>query len=173
VSKHFLVATFLDADAIVRASRSLRDADFRIYDAYAPYPIEELEHEIGVRPSRLPWITLWAGAAGALGALLLQFYAAALDWPLNVGGKPANSTLAFIPITFELTVLFGGLATVAGLLLRVRLFPGKQARLVADGVTNDRFALLLLQQDAAGDPQAARRILKHNGAVEIEEMAIR
>jgi len=167
------VATFSDADAVVRASRSLRDANCRIYDAYTPYPIEELEHEIGVRQSRLPWITLWAGAGGALSALLLQFYTAVLDWPLNVGGKPANSTLAFIPITFELTVLFAGLATVAALLLRVRLFPGKQPRLVAEGVTNNRFALLLLQQDDSDDPQAVRRILKHNGAAEIDERTVR
>jgi len=169
VSKQFLVATFLDSEAVVRAVRALRGADFRIYDVHTPFPLEEVEHEIGIRSSRLGWVTFSAGVGAALGALLLQFYMAVLDWPLNVGGKPANSTLAFIPITFELTILAGGLATVAALLVRSRLFPGRRARLAARGVTNDRFALLLRKRDASFDALSARQILKQSGAFDIEE----
>jgi len=172
VSKQFVMATFSDVHAVVRASRALRQANFRIYDVYSPFPVEELEHEIGIRDSRLSWVTFAAGIGGALSALLLQFYCAVLDWPLNVGGKPANSTLAFVPITFELTVLFGGLATVAALLLRARMFPGKREQLAADGVTNDRFALLLRKRDGRFDSQTACRILKQSGAIEIDEKAI-
>jgi hypothetical protein len=169
VSKQFLVATFLDSEAVARAARALRDANFRIYDVHTPFPLEEVEHEIGIRSSRLGWITFSAGVGAALGALLLQFYMAVLDWPLNVGGKPANSTLAFIPITFELTVLAGALATVAALFVRARLFPGKRERLAAQGVTNDRFALLLRRRDASFDAQNARQILLQSGAFEIQE----
>jgi hypothetical protein len=119
----------------------------------------------------LGWVTFSAGAGAALGALLLQFYMAVLDWPLNVGGKPPNSTLAFIPITFELTILAGGLATVAALLVRARLFPGKREWLATHAVTNDRFALLLRKRDASFDTQSARQILIESGAFEIEEKA--
>lgn len=172
MSRQFLAATFSETDAVVRAARALREAGFRIYDVYTPFPIEELEHEMRIRPSRIPWVTLCAAAGGVVGALLLQFYTAILDWPLNVGGKPANSTLAFVPITFELTVLIGGLATVAALLLRTRLFPGRPARLVAEGVTNDRFAVLLRKRDHGFDVHAAHRILKQSGAMEIDEREV-
>ena len=95
---------------------------------------------MGIRRSRLPFVTLLAGLAGLCFALLFQYYTAVFDWPLDVGGKPENSTLAFVPICFELTVLFGGLATVAAFLLRARLFPGKREQLPVLGVTNDVFA---------------------------------
>src|SRR5262245_35781579 len=171
MSERFIMATFSDADSVVRATRALRKARFRVYDVYTPFPMEELEHQIVGRSSRIPWITLFAGAGGAMGALLLQFYTAVLDWPLNVGGKPANSTLAFVPITFELTVLVAGLATVAALLLRARLFPGKPGRLAAEGVTNDRFALVLRPRAASFDALSVHWILKQHGAVEIQERA--
>ena len=73
-------------------------------------------------------------------AMGFQFYAGVFDWNLNVGGKPDNSTLAFVPIGFELTVLFAGLATVAAFLLRAGLFPGAGARLLSEGITEDTFA---------------------------------
>src|SRR5262249_32611988 len=122
----FLIATFSDAGRLLCAVRAAREAKFRIYDVYAPYPVHDLDQAMGIRRTRLPWVTLAAGVTGLLTAIALQFYASVFDWPLNVGGKPDNSTLAFIPISFELTVLFGGLATVAALFVRARLFPGKR-----------------------------------------------
>src|SRR5262245_1146435 len=147
--RSFLVATFSDAHHLIGAVRAARSRNFRIYDVYAPYPIHHLDDAMGIRRTRLPWITLVAGTFGLLAGLLLQFYASVVDWPLNVGGKPDNSTLAFVPISFELTVLFGGLATVAAFLLRARLFPGKRGRLAALGVTNDVFALVVRKRDAS------------------------
>ena len=95
-----------------------------------------------------------------------QFYAAVLDWPMNVGGKPANSTLAFIPITFEVTVLFAGLATVAAFLVRSGLFPRTDVRPIVEGVTEDRFALVL--RKTAG-VEWRRRLLEEYGAVDVIE----
>lgn len=167
--KSFVIATFADADDLVRAAYAVRRKNFRIYDAFAPYPIHDLGSAMGLRKTRLPWVTLLAGAVGLGGALFLQFYTSVLDWPLNVGGKPDNSTLAFIPISFELTVLAAGLATVAALLVRVRLFPGKQERLVSENITNDQFALVLRRHDEFFDVWAARAILEEAGAESIRE----
>ena len=111
------------------------------------------------------------GASALVFALLAQFYTSVLDWPLNVGGKPDNSTLAFIPITFELTVLIGGLATVAALFVRARLYPGKREQLAVEGVTNNTFALVLRRRDDAFDTQRARALLEQSGADGIEEKA--
>lgn len=170
--KVVLVSTFPGADALMNAVRALHAERFRIYDVYAPYPIHNLDHAMGIRRSRLPWVTVVAGSAGLLTGLLLQFYTI-LDWPLNIGGKPDNSTLAFVPISFELTVLFGGLATVAALFLRARLYPGRPERLPVAGVTNDAFALVVRQRDPDFDTQRARQLLEKNGAIEIEERTMK
>ena len=167
----FVVATFSDAERLVGAICAARRNNFRIYDVYAPYPVHGLDEAMEIRRTRLPWVTLAAGASGLVSAVLLQFYSV-LDWPLNVGGKPQNSTLAFVPISFELTVLFGGLATVAVLFLRSRLFPGKRESLVADGITDNRFALVLRKRDALFDTELAYSVLQENGADAIEEKVI-
>lgn len=167
--KNFLVATFSDPEDLLQAVHAVREADLRIYDVYAPYPIHGLDEAMGIRRSRLPWITLVIGSCALLFAVCFQFYTTVLDWPLNVGGKPDNSALAFVPITFELTVLFGGLATVAALLLRARLYPGKREELIAAGVTNDSFALVLRRRDSLADIMYAYELLEQCGACEIEE----
>jgi hypothetical protein len=163
----FVVATFADAEALLRAVRAARAASYRTFDAYAPYPIPGLDRAMGIRRTRLPWVTLLAGGGALTFAALFQFYAAVWDWPLNVGGKPDNSSLAFIPVAFELTVLAGGLATVAALFLRARLYPGKVERLLAEGVTDDRFALALRKRDSSFDAQRVRAIMLDCGALEV------
>jgi Alternative complex III, ActD subunit len=167
--RSFLVATFSDAETLLHAVHAVRQEDFRIYDVYAPYPIHGLDAAMGVRRSRLPWVTFVVGCAALATALLFQFYTTVLDWPLNVGGKPDNSSLAFVPICFEITVLLSGLATVAALFLRAKLYPGKKELLFAEGVTNDTFALVLRRRDASFDRDRAWRILEENGADRIRE----
>ena len=164
-----VVATFSDSHTLMDAVNAVRAEQFRIYDVYAPYPVHGLDQAMGLRRSRLPWVTLVAGLTGVTLALAFQFYTAVLDWPLNVGGKPDNSTLAFVPITFELTVLLGGLSTVAALLFRARLYPGRRPALVAQGVTNDTFAMALRIRETSFDLHRLREILKRSGAREIRE----
>jgi hypothetical protein len=167
-ASQFVVATFADAEALLRAVRAARAESYRIFDAYAPYPIHGLDEAMGIRRTRLPWVTLVAACSALAFAALFQFYAAVWDWPLNVGGKPDNSSLAFIPVAFELTVLAGGLATVAALFLRARLYPGKMERLLAEGVTDDRFALAFRKRDNFFDARRVRDILIDCGALQVE-----
>src|SRR5262245_62454849 len=98
---------------------------------------------MGLRRSRLPFVTLVGGAFGAVGALAMQFYMAVFDWPLNVGGKPPNSLLAFVPIAFELTVLCAGLMTAGAFLMRSRLVPNACACRAAVRATEDTYKLVL------------------------------
>lgn len=165
----FMVATFLDSDSLLEAVRAVRRHRFPIHDVYAPYPVHGLDEAMELRRTRLPWVTLVAGASALLLAITFQFYAAVLDWPLNVGGKPDNSSLAFVPICFELTVLIGGLSTFVALLFRARLFPGKKQLLPAQDLTRDRFALVLRRRDDRFDAAAATRLMEANGAHEIWE----
>jgi hypothetical protein len=164
-----LVATFLDTEALLRAVRGARREMVRVYDVFTPFPVHGLDEAMGVRRTRLPKVTLIAGLTGLSFALLLQYYANVLDWPLNVGGKPDNTTLAFIPISFELTVLFGGLSTVAAFFLRTKLFPGKKPWLPAPGITDDTFTLVLRKPIADETHQRTLALLTECGAASITE----
>jgi hypothetical protein len=165
----FVVGTFSEEHALKRALVALRLERFRVYDVFAPYPVHGLDEAMGIRRTRLPFVTLVAGLAGLTFAAFFQFYVNVLDWRLDVGGKPDNSALAFFPICFELTVLFGGLATVFALFVRARLYPGKRERLAGDGVTDDSFALVVRRPDDPYEQQRAHQLLEHFGARWIEE----
>ena len=167
--KSCLVATFTNPDALIRAVYPLRREGFRIYDVFAPYPVHGLDAAMGLRRTRLPMVTALAGLCGLTFALTFQYFTNIFDWPLNVGGKPDNSTLAFVPVCFELTVLLGGLATVGALFIKGRLFPGKRERLIVPGVTNDKFALVLRKPYSPFELRRARELLDRNGARQIEE----
>ena len=165
--REFLVGCFADEDGARTAVQRLSARGFRVHDVFTPYPVHGLDEAMGLRRSRLPWMSLAAGVFGLGVAMGLQFYAGVFDWNLNVGGKPDNSTLAFVPIGFELTVLFAGLATVAAFLLRAGLFPGAGARLLAEGTTEDTFAVVLRRRDATFDAGEARRLLMETGARQV------
>src|ERR1051325_6071390 len=164
-----LVATFPHVEGLLDAVRKARREMLRVYDVFAPFPIHGLDEAMGIRYTRLPKVTLLAALTGLATAVTLQFYTNVLDWPLNVGGKPDNSTLAFIPICFELSVLFGGLATVAALLLRARLYPGKKVWLVDPGITDDTFALVLRKPGDDEAHQRALAIFRECGATRVTE----
>lgn len=164
-----LVATFPDTDNLLQAVRKARREMFRVYDVFTPFPVHGLDEALGVRRTRLPWVTLVCALTGLATAIVLQGYTNILDWPLNVGGKPDNSTLAFIPICFELSVLFGGLGSVAALLLRARLYPGKQPWLVNPGITDDVFAMVVRRPSDDETHQRALALLKECGAATVTE----
>jgi hypothetical protein len=167
VLREFVVATFSEEHGLKEAVRRMRAHGFRIYDVYTPYPVHGLSELMGLRPSRLPVVGFAAGLGGLGMALALQFYTSVFDWPLDVGGKPANSTLAFIPISFELTVLCAGLATAAAFLVRCRLLPGARATAFAPDTSEDAFALVLRRRDATFDAGEARRLLLESGARQV------
>jgi hypothetical protein len=169
--KGFLVATFSDPATLLNAVETVRSEDLRVYDVFAPYPVHGLDEVMGLRRTRLPWVTVLVGLCGLTFALCFQYFAAVFDWPINVGGKPDNSTLAFIPICFELTVLSSGLATVFALFVRSRLYPGKLAPAVAAGVTDDIFALVVRRPDSDDEARRATAVLEKCGARDIEEKA--
>jgi hypothetical protein len=111
-----LLAEFTDATSLVQAAARAHEAGYKRFDAFSPFPIEELHHAMGSPHSKLPLIVLIGGIAGCLGGFFLQYWAAAIAYPINVGGRPLNSWPAFIPVTFECTILVAALAAVLGML---------------------------------------------------------
>jgi Protein of unknown function (DUF3341) len=108
-----LLAEFSTPGALMRAAEEAYDAGFRKMDGYAPFPVEGLPEALGKR-NRLPLFVLIGGIVGGVGAYFMQWYANAISYPINIGGRPIHSWPAFIPITFELTVLCAGLTAFFG-----------------------------------------------------------
>jgi hypothetical protein len=111
-----LLAEFEDPTSLVVATDRAYEHGYRCIDAYSPFPIEELHHAIGMHHTRLPLIVLIGGLVGCMGGFLLQYWVSAVAYPVNVGGKPLVSWPAFIPVTFECTILGAALSAVLGML---------------------------------------------------------
>jgi molybdopterin-containing oxidoreductase family membrane subunit len=168
-SRRVLLSAFAREEDAMAAVRTLRREGYVIADVHAPYAVHGMETAAGLPPSRLGWVCGAAGFLGAASILGFQIWTSAVDWPLNVGGKPFNSLPAFVPVVFEVGVLLGGLATVAALLMRSRLWPGKKPARAYPGVTDDRFLVVVEETDAAFDPARVRRLCAELGAVAQEE----
>jgi hypothetical protein len=111
-----LMAEFEDPTSLVAATRRAHDAGYRSMDAYSPFPIEELHEALGAPHTRLPLIVLVGGLCGGIGGYTLEYWSSVIAYPLNIGGKPLHSWPAFIPVTFETTILGAALACVLGML---------------------------------------------------------
>lgn len=172
MSRHLLVSAFSNPGDTMEAVAGLRQAGFTVADVYAPYPVHGLERAAGLTPSRLGWVAAAGGFVGAGSILYFQHWTSAVDWALNVGGKPFSSIPAFIPVTFEVGVLLAALGAVATLLVRSRLYPGKKARLIDPRVTDDHFVVVLEARDAGFDGEEAARLCRRHHAVSVEERRV-
>ena len=168
MKRDVVVGRFHQEPTVVDAVHALRSCGLRIADVYSPYPIHGLDEALGMARSRLPLVALAGGVCGLIAALALELYTSAIDWPLNVGGKPDVSLLAFIPIAFELTILGAGLATAAGLLIRSRLAPFRAAALVDRSATDDTFAVVVHCRDSALDRRHVEQLMLNYGAMSVE-----
>ena len=169
MNARWVVGTFDNETDVVRAARSLRDRGFKIDDVYTPYPVHALTEVMGLRPSRLTWVCFLAGAVGLALAMWFQYWTSAVDWPINIGGKPYNSWPAFIPIAFEITVLFAGLGVVLALLIRARLGPGSPSLPPTPRVTDDHFVVVARIAGAQHTAVDAQALLREHGALEVED----
>jgi hypothetical protein len=111
-----LLAEFDKPDDLVQAARRARAAGYRKMDAYTPFPVEHLAEELGFHRTALPLIVLIGGLVGCASGFFMQYWISAIDYPLNIGGRPFDSWPAFIPVTFELTILVAALSAVLGML---------------------------------------------------------
>lgn len=167
-----LRSIFPDEDSVFGALLALREAGFAIGEVYAPYAVHGLDRAAGLRRSRIGFVTVTAAAIGSISFYLFQDWVSAMNWPLNIGGKPYSSAPAWIPVVFEVGVLFAGLATVLALFVRSGLFPGKKPYLVDPRVTDDRFAVLLEISDSGVDVDKAGQICLEYGAESVEEILV-
>lgn len=112
---HAVVAEFAGPDDVLHAAEKAYAAGYRRIEAYSPFPIHGMSEAIGFKDQRIPWIVFMGGVTGAVLGYALQYYTSVWDYPMNVGGKPLNSIPAFIPVTFECTILFAAIGAVIGM----------------------------------------------------------
>jgi len=170
-----LMAEFGEPAGILRATRRSYEAGYRKMDAYTPFPIEELAEALGYRSrGRLPKIVLLGGLAGCAGGFLLQYWTSVFAYPLNVGGRPLNSWPAFIPITFEITVLGAALSAVLGMLALNGLpTPYHPVFNVPEFAlaSRDRFFLCIEEGDPRFDLPETKRFLEGLSPAKVFEVA--
>jgi hypothetical protein len=164
-----LVGVFEREEDVLQATDAARASGLTILDVYTPYAVHGLDTAMALAPSRLPWVCFLLGLFGATAKVWFEYWTTASSWPIDVGGKPWNSLPAFVPVTFEVMVLFAGVSTVVAFLLVSGLTPWRKVALVHPRVTDDRFVLLLEQTDAAFDVSRVRRLLERYHAIEVEE----
>jgi hypothetical protein len=111
-----VLAEFDDPNALVAATTRAYREGYRRMDAYSPFPIEELHEALGGHHTRLPLVVLIGGILGGIGGYALQYWTQAIAYPINVGGRPYHSWPAFIPVTFECTILAAALSAVLGMI---------------------------------------------------------
>jgi len=166
-----VLARFAGPRELYQACERVRDAGYRRWDAHCPFPIHGLAAAMGLRGSRLPWIPLVTGLGGAAGGLLLQWWVSVKAYPLVVSGKTLFSWPAFVPVTFELGVLFAALGAVIGMLalnqlpmLHHPLFRSTTFERVSD----DGFFISIESWDPKFDAHETARFLERLGAAAVE-----
>jgi hypothetical protein len=170
MTRRLLVGIFNHEDDVLQATRASRARGLKIVDVYAPYAVHGLDHAMGLPPATtLPWVCFLLGLFGAGFKVWFEYWATAVDWPMNIGGKPWNSLPAFVPLTFEVMVLFAGVSTVVAFFMVTRLRPGGRALMPDPHVTDDRFVLILEETDAAFDVSAVQALFEQHHAVRVEE----
>lgn len=169
-----LLAEFPDDEALLAAAARVREAGFQRVEAYSPYPVHGLSEALGIRGRRLPLIVLAGGILGGVGGLFMQWYSAAIDYPLNIGGRPYASWPSFIPITFELTILVAGIFAVLGMFalngLPQPYHPLFNVPEFAKA-SRDGFFLAIEANDPKFDLSATRSMLEELGAQEVFEVS--
>jgi len=171
---HGLMAEFDSPTALVEASRRAQAEGYRKMDAYTPFPIEELHEALGLHDTRVPLIVLCGGILGGLLGYGLEYWVSVIAYPINVGGRPFHSWPAFIPVTFETTVLVAALSAVVGMIALNGLpMPYHPVFNVPrfELASRDRFFLCIEAADPRFDRTATRRFLESLSPREVTEVA--
>lgn len=169
-----LMAEFGGPRRLIKAIEAAREAGYTEMDAYTPYPIEEVWEALGHHKSKLPAIVLGGGILGAIAGFGLQYWTSVIAYPLNIGGRPLNSWPAFVPVTFEMTILVATFATVLGMFALNGLprpyhpvFNVERFALAS----RDRYFLCIGTMDPVFDRKATGEFLKAQEPSEVFEVA--
>ncbi len=162
-----IAGIWTEESAILVAARKTREAGFKKFEAISPYPIHGMEEACGIKRSWIPYVTFIAGCVGMLSGLALTYWTSAVNWPINVGGKPYFSLPAFIPIIFELTILFAALSSVVALFVACKI-PRMDPPMIDPDLSSHKFAIFVPFNDVNYDEGKIESMFRDLGASEIK-----
>lgn len=155
-NKKYITIVFDDEVPMLQAVHKIQESDQNIQDVLTPFPVHGLDKALKMKRTRIPIVGFICGAIGGLFGFLFQAWIFTVDYPLVFGGKPYLSVPSFIPVTFELTILFTAIGVVSALFIRSRFIPRKKFEPIHDRITDDRFVILV---DVAENEESTRSSL--------------
>lgn len=157
-----------DEALVLKAARKVREAGFKRFEAISGYPVHGMEEACGIKRSWLPYVTFAMGVFGLLAGLLLTWWTSVVSYPINVGGKPLFSLPAFIPVIFEVTILFAALSSVAALFYACGM-PNMNPPVIDPDLSSHKFAIFIPHNDIGYDESKLEGMFKDLGATEVKK----
>lgn len=165
-----IAGIWLEEDKILKAASRIKEMGFKKFEAITPYPVHGMEEACGIERSKIPWVTFFAGLTGGSFGLWFTWWTSAVNWPVNIGGKPFFSLPAFIPVIFELTILFAALSSVVALFVITKM-PKHDPPVIDPDLTCHKFALFVPTNDPQYDESKLSQLFKELGASEVKKVA--
>lgn len=169
-SNKYLLGIFDDEDDLMRGIHAFRQEKIKYHNVYTPFPVHGLDDVMGMQRSRIPVAGFFFGAVGAILALSFMSWINLESWSLNLGGKPFFGLPAFIPISFEVTILFAGVGMFFTFILSCGLWPGKKNKIMDERITDDKFVISFDLEDdiIAANEARINALLIEKGASEVK-----
>ena len=167
VGKRGIAGIWLDEHKLVDAARKARESGLTKFEAISPFPLHGIDDAMGIPMSCIPWVTFIFGLTGFSFGTWFTWWTSAVDWPLIISGKPFWSLPAFVPIMFELTILFGALSSVGALIFLCGL-PKVDPPVIDPDLTSHKFALFVPEDDTGFNAAQVEKLSKDMGAVEVK-----
>ena len=172
IGKKFLLGVYDDEDVLVDAVVKVRQKGVKIHECYTPFPVHGLDEVLGYKPSNLPVVAFICGMTGTILALTMIISMLGYDWPMDIGGKPNIAFPAYIPITFEATVLIGSLGMAGTFFIVANLKPYGKMFMFDPRSTHNKFLMVIDLEKNNIDSAAISGILKETGASEVNSKEI-
>ena len=167
-----IMAEFVTAASVMHAAEKVREAGFRNWDVFTPFPVHGMDRAMGLRNSKVGWFAFIGGATGYTTGMLMIWFMNAFDYPIIIGGKPMFSPFSAFPPSYELTILFGAFGAVLGMFFLNRLprlhHPLLKNRRFTGGVTHDKFYVVIECDDPKYSEAEIRKLLEGSGSTHIE-----
>lgn len=168
-TKNLIYGVYDDGDTLLSAVKTAREASVTIHDCFTPYPVHGLDTAMGIKRSRLPIGAFICGSLGFSSGLSLQIFTSFFDWPMNIGGKPFLHIPTYVPVTFELTILFTAFGI--GLLFfgRSKMIHGIREDVIDRRQTDNKLILAIDADEPNTDKEKINELLRSTGATEVNE----
>lgn len=165
MNKNYILGVFDDEASLVKAFEKVKEKGVKPVEVYSPYPIHEILKGMGNK-TRITHAAFFYGLFAVIGILGFLYYAAVISWPLNYGGKPFNSFPSFIIVTIVATILIITLLTLFTFSARAQIYPGKNAEIVHNRATDDKFVMVLDKNSLGENEKLIHSIIKEHGEIE-------